>query len=529
MRHTQSGTRWTDYLDEFGAALVHHAGYSTKRLPRDANPVAEVLRDPDLSAALETLPGFSRAAVCRAAVVCQMAIFDEQGGPEGDHELKALRRHWYAYFKAEIAQPLADLLGDYEINSQGVREYNDRLWNGRQSDAYGGLVDQGLTYKDLWVEDASRMIERFYDRLFQGLNLVLCVEKDSLFQDFRTAAQATGAALLVSGKGKMGRAATEKALRSAFTLTENGRMPYVTRERPILCLTISDYDCDGESVIAPTFAEQIRRYTPHVIDVRVGVEPESFAETRDDGSKMLATAAPKWARAAYSVKVSNKGYQTWADEHALYTATCEQCGESWIVIGSGPRYEFATAPFALAGQHTCKACGHVHDELDLSDSMPKGFEVESLPTRWYYKLIAEAVLRALPFETIVSALRDECKPDSGRAADELVDDVLDENDDYAALKAEFERLQELKEQFEADVRTAILRIAESHRDDDKYRELEDDPEKDDFIAHVQSAQGWAGPWRPFSVDVRTDELVDDLRDELADELAELKEQKINWN
>ena len=38
--------------------------------------------------------------------------------------------------------------------------------------------------------------------------------------------------------------------------------------------------------------------------------------------------------------------------------------------------------------------------------------------------------------------------------------------------------------------------------------MEDDPEPDEYREHVQEADDWTGPWRPFSKELRTRSLTD---------------------
>ena len=93
--------QWNRYLDEFGVALLEALGEDPYYLPIDRNPVTEALQKKDFVERYSDLPKFSRVGVCRVATICQMVVYDHQRGPEGDGQPKALRRHWYAWFKVD--------------------------------------------------------------------------------------------------------------------------------------------------------------------------------------------------------------------------------------------------------------------------------------------------------------------------------------------------------------------------------------------------------------------------------------------
>ncbi len=180
-----STINWSRHLTPFGRNLLFALGEVATALPTDYNPITRALKDAGFVEQHKDMKGFSRVALSRIATLCQMVVFDAEGGPEGDGQPKALRRHWYAWYKTHFAQPLAMQLGDYHTNGQGVPEINDINWTQRLSTTYAEFVDTGrVTYKDLWVEDASRMMEQAWAVLFRGFHVIVAVEKDSLFGDF---------------------------------------------------------------------------------------------------------------------------------------------------------------------------------------------------------------------------------------------------------------------------------------------------------------------------------------------------------
>jgi hypothetical protein len=130
-----------ELLDKFGKLLLDEMGEAPNG---SYNPIIEALRNPhDFYARYGGLKGFSKTSVARAAVVCQMAVYDADGGPEGDGRPKALRRHWYTYFKVDVAQPLSVAYGENLQDSRwGLN------WAGRLSQIYAKLVDSfAVDYK----------------------------------------------------------------------------------------------------------------------------------------------------------------------------------------------------------------------------------------------------------------------------------------------------------------------------------------------------------------------------------------------
>ncbi|KKK67783.1 hypothetical protein LCGC14_2950620, partial [marine sediment metagenome] len=369
--------------------------------------------------------------------LCQMIIFDQIGGPERDGRPKALRRHWYAWYKTKFAQPFAHQLGDYEMVG-GVIVYNDLAWSQRLSQTYAYMVDKAsymqsicpecdstdlmyfssgwegescracgwlgqlpnvtVTYKDLWVEDASRMMKRS-DPLFKNAHIVVAVEKDSLFGDFDIAARSLGATAIISGKGKSSKAAIEKMLRDHFHWTSDGtdrwdHAPVFTVDRPMYVIHISDHDYDGQKVIGPTFAEQVRRYTPHVKEARVGVKPEDLSSKGYNVQEQM-----------YQVKLNNKGYQTWARNQALFLAECVDCGLTTLTKGTIEERDYYTV-----WPEQCEYCGGGLATIKVSGpeaSIAYGLEVESMTVADYRDLLVWSLLTILEFDYIVLRLREE--------------------------------------------------------------------------------------------------------------------------
>jgi len=492
---------WSSLLDDFGKEILRELGEEPDWLPTSYNPITKALREPDFVDRFKDLSGFSRVALSRVATICQMVVFDAQRGPEGDGKCKALRRHWYQWYKLEFAHPLAHQIGDYEINAQGVKNVNDLAWTQRLSQTYAKFVDTGeVTYKDLWVEDASRMMKSFWDRLFHGCHIVVCVEKDSLFEDFSQAANALGAQALLSGKGKSSKAAVERMLRQHFNWYNDYDNSF-TFDTPLIVLSITDWDFDGEAVIAPTFATQASRYTKHVLEARVGISPPQVTAS---GQQLDG----RW----YTLKVSNAGYREWAEENALFLARCPSCLHQWPVVSTGQ-----VVP------HVCPICSGEADMIEVGTDIAHGFEVEAMLTRDYRPLLVDALLSVLPFEYILEKLRDECRANARDAAEHILPDICAENKSYQVLLAAFNVLEEAKSNFENDVRDALQALGDPHRDD--WRDDDDNPTPDDYREHVTNGYS---PWRPFDTADRTAKLIDWLIENCDDTIQDFKDREITW-
>jgi hypothetical protein len=517
---------WESHLTDFDKNVLERLGIDTWNLPTDVNPIVDALnnrtfeprplRDDEIDVesnffgsrsdatfveAFADIPWFNKKKVSRLATICQMKIYDANDGPDGDGKRKGLRRHWYSWFKTQFAQEFSKQLaanGDKKERSG----FDGTQWAGRLSTVYGEIVDdEDVHYHDLWVSDTSRMIEKMWTSLFSNFHAMLCVEKDSLFNDFKDVAKACGIKIVVSGKGKMSKAATELILRRYFDI--HWRETF-TEESPLYIFTLTDWDFDGEASISKTFAAQARRYTDHVVEARIGIKPEDGIE--NDGP-------------LFELKMNNSGYVGWATENGLFEISCSLCGHEWIAIGQ----------IGHGNGHDCPECGNdVTFSIQIKSSDPgltaHGFEVEALPTRAYYGMLVDAILSVIPFKTIVEKLRKECKADTYQAANTLTDKLKKWNPSYRAMMEEFERLEKIKEAFEQHVNDQFTDLSDGHESD--WEDLEDDPDTDAFRKHAEKATGYTEAWRPFNRKLRTNELTLHLIRNERETMNELKEMNI---
>jgi hypothetical protein len=496
---------WLGLNDSYGNALIFELGYSKDKLAEEiqtehVNPLIKILQSDPVT----FIQACERAGngttnmdgVARTVVLAQMVLYDTIHGPEQDGKQKALRRHWYAYFK-QFSQMFAFAMGKVRKNEQGLDEMVDVQWSGRLSKVYGGFVDGGVvTYKDLWIEDASRMINVFgtFDELYPGFQLIIAVEKDSLFSDFVNAAKAMGAVAIISGKGKNSKAAAELMVRKLGWKNpqENTLDRYET-----MVIHLSDHDFDGEGVIGPTFGEQLRRYLGNVIEARIGVKPTQVQEIVDNA----------WD-ASYQVKVSNKGYRDWANEKALFWATCAQCGHEQFVIGCDENG---------ASQEECSNCGSFElNVLDESYDEPHGFEVESLRSADYYRAMVDAVVELVDWESIVSEMRRSAKPVSWDIISTIKTEKLDSIPQYHKIQEAISILQNAQSQLETEVDNVLSGVVEDtiHDMEWEWRDMGEDPTIDEFKDYVvqQARSGYGSVWRPFNLSERNQLIVDAIKD-----------------
>lgn len=271
-------------------------------LPDDYNPVTRALKEnpADFVAGVKAIKKACRDDLARLAILAQTKVFDWENGPDQDGERKGLRRHWYAWYKGDLAQPLSEALGE------DIQDKNWQTnWVGRQSTVCKNLVfDEGLTYHQLWIKDSDRMMATQNKPLFSGCHIILVVEKNSLFDDFQRVCKRLGAKALYSSKGKSSCAAIEKILRDGW-YWDTWHDPF-SADNPLYIIHLSDYDYDGHAVIGPTVGEQCRRYTPHTREARIGINPEQVTEA---GYEL----ADKW----YQISTGHQAAKDWAETMAL--------------------------------------------------------------------------------------------------------------------------------------------------------------------------------------------------------------------
>jgi hypothetical protein len=497
------------------------------------NPINRVLKNDHLWETFKSKVNGSLSAVAlvRAQVICQQAMWQGRG-PEGDRLPKTLRKLWYAGHKEALQQISRRL----EVWRNESGQMNDVAANGCMSQVYGDFVDSRLvTYLDMYVKDGSRQFEVIdgYYRLPQPYsNLVMCIEKDAAYEDCVRIGRALGVAAAVSGGGKMGKAGTEnmvrQALSSRYDISEPGDL--VTEENHCYVLVISDWDYDGESVIAPTFVQQLRRYVPdeYLHWVRVGIRPEQVEQ-------MGYSPESK----AYQVKYHvNSAYTSWCRDKALF----EVYGQIYNGLDDAV-IDHAGYLSPILGYQLQNRNGDPlkHDTLKKIYELvpPLGFELDALKRVEYASLVVEGLLQMISWDDLLEALSKKAWANPDSVSRRLTEEVLDNNDDYIDLTSHIEELErkfaelmanlhQKREDFEAHAREAVEPLVQSWLDDERVKDNDQEPEQEDLAGHLRLLNPY-DHWQPYQQYRRNDALVSVVRDEEQDTLNELMAETIEFD
>lgn len=488
------GMDWDRFLTEDDKTFLRRLGHHY--LPADQNAVISALEQG--INIVELHPKATMIGLSKLAILNQMVVWDRSNGPEGDGLRKALRRHWYRYFKTKVAQPMSPL---FDQDPQDPRWGLN--WSGRLSEAYADLVDTGhITYHDLWVEDASRMYQVLEETLGDMITLIICVEKDSLFADFLPLAKAIGARVVISGKGKNSKAATEKMIMEALEETRKSpwKGDYLDQfdyDNPIVVLTIADYDKDGEGVIAPTFEQQMLRYIdPQLVTwAHIGITP-----------RIVEDAGYRLDDVIYQIKLSDNSYREWAADKAMFYVPCPHCGHMFL---SQAAWQNGYEPI---GQE-CPNCHAEHEfEIDVSQIGKKtqafGLEVEAVQTSEFFAAIAHTVAQIVGWDKIIRRLREKATPDLWSATWTLRRNALEQNPVYTDIRQQQEVLRQEMNRMEEEADRIIWDRALDYRQ--AYVDEGDDPDLEDFIYYAANAANANAPWQPFNVYRRTQLMVQDF-------------------
>jgi len=497
------------------------------------NPINRILKDEALWERLAVMDGVSGVALVRAQVICQQLMwnFGRAGqGPEGDGLPKTLRKLWYAGHK-EALQRISAKLGVWRSGEQ----MNDVSANACQSTVYGEFVDTKLiTYLDMFVKDGSRQFEVFsiYNRLPHPLsNIVFCIEKDAAYEDCVRIAKALGAAVALSGGGKMGKAGTENMVRQALSSYYKTETPgdLVTEDNPCYVLVISDWDYDGERVIAPTFVEQMRRYIPdHLMNwVRVGIKP---AQVEGLGYNL--------ADKAYQVKYHvNSAYTAWCRDNAIFDINGEvyQGEDEFERVVTHAKYLSPTLGYALRDNGDLK-----HDILKavFEQCPPLGFELDALKRVEYATLIVEGLLTMISWEDLIGALSKKAWSNTDSVVSDLAQDIFRENEDYQELDTHInelrqrfeellENLEQTKTDFEQRVRDKLEPVVEEWNEDGRITEDDPEPSEEEMAKHLRQVNAWEH-WQPFNAYTRNAAHKRVVEDEEEYTIQSLKEESVNF-
>jgi hypothetical protein len=317
----------------------------------------------DLAAKLQVWRGRSadKGAILRAYAICQTACLNSVNGPLRDGTLATLRQRWYfskarefmgfklasqtfeqycirsadvvladdersaARARVEGAQRVefknqfkkADLAALKEELGREPRVHRwpkagwGRTYSQGHSAVLANLVREGLTYEKLWMRDASRDSSAF-EPLVPGLNGILIIEKQGLFEPFQPIARALGFGILLAMSGNNAFSGVEALITDNL---RNWDGTYkVTEESPLHLFCLSDHDYYGHVPVQGGAEEQFKRYFgDNVVMHRVGISPEQVRELGRSPAMLGYEIDPYY----------NTSVQEWAEEHGVWI------GEPW--------------------------------------------------------------------------------------------------------------------------------------------------------------------------------------------------------
>jgi hypothetical protein len=455
------------------------------------NPIEYILSDDELWAlfihcyAKVTKKTVTMSSVCDSLLICGFYILDNRKGPEGDGARQMMRKHWYAWLKSPL-QKLAIRLGK-ALMENGTPD--SESLNALISKRVGEWNEKGLLeYRQVWIENNTTKFLVNPNALSE-YNIVICCEKDAAFAGVCLSGIAMGALAVYSGGGKSSRAGIEKLYYACL----KDRLRYSER---LIVLTISDYDTDGESVIAPTFTEQLSTYIDRnrIDSIRVGVDPDQLVEFNY-----------LWADKEYEVKYNvgdgmAKNYLIWCAQKAVFYYECENCGNGGPHVGG-----------------VCESCGYAHlpenvplDKGELAlwkeeyirfyqQNSPKGFELDALTRVDYCSLLVKGLTDIIDFGEYVENLSQKMQVSPYSVGYDLTERILSENTSYQEIDAYSNKLQEWfrgmtelldqrRREIREDIRSEMQDLAEALSGDE--RVFQDDPRVDigDLIRHMENAR-----------------------------------------
>jgi hypothetical protein len=450
-----------------------------------------------------------KGAILHAFVVCQTACLNTMNGPIGDGALGTIRQRWYVSknpramgfkmvamalerhlvqsadvvlvpdekpaqkarrqgakrveFKVNWSKTdekvLAEELGrDPRVHIWPKQEWG-RAYAQKHSQLLVELVNAGLTYEQLWVEDFSRrtftnspLVPEFYG--------VLVLEKEGLVPHFEGFCRAAGVPILVGMSGNNSFATTEAILNQNFRSWSGKLEP--TEEHPLHLFCISDHDYAGHVPVQGGVLTQFERYLPgKVVLHRVGIMREQL---RDLGKGLLAHA--------YEFDADhNAAYREWADEEGIWVG--DKC---------------------------------------------YGIEVEALMPSEFIPYLIDAIVEALGGD---EALRERlalmAEPDWWRVKEQVNGNLAQLSELYRRLKAleewaETERHDEVERPVD-EWSSPILDDEDGWRAEpevveaieEKVAEQRESVDFGAFAEHV-AGKGWSA-WRPVSSEAATDAVV----------------------
>lgn len=474
----------------------------------ESNPFSSILFDEKMwKAWVKTFPGkVTMASLARSIFICAFYLMRGRG-PDGDGVPKMMRKHWYSWAKQLLQQ--AALLLKTCLLDNGTPD--SEALNALLSSVVADWNEKGLLeYKTIYIENNTTKYDVIDSRFWlpsENYAIVVCCEKDAAYNDVLLSAMAMGARVVYSGGGKSSRTGIEKMLGDAKLL----ELPKYVK---IVLLVISDFDTDGESIIAPTFGEQLATWIDpeRIVLIRVGADPtqiSAFGYNLDDKQYVVK----------YLVgDANNANYLEWCLRNAIFYWQCKFCGNTDPKTGITCPECGGTAPRIYFGESLYKDCVSAEDQKAwkeevvsfLKENTPYGFELDALSREDYCWLLVAGLEKAFgepeyeddedetPWEAIVKILSRNAEPQTYWIKQELTKKFLDENPDYQnALEykqkvdewfqikmQEFNTLIEKAQEEAGEAADAIVDIFTSNYKDDCIYEEDPEPMPEDLAQHM---------------------------------------------
>jgi|WetSurSiteA1Bulk_404760.scaffolds.fasta_scaffold06600_4 hypothetical protein len=420
--------------------------------------------------------------------ICQAYVLDNINGPEGDGARQMLRKHWYRWAKACLqawaVYLQTTLLPNGTPDGQGLAALMSKVygeWNMK------GLIE----YRDLWIENNTAKFIVFPEEgRLDEITIVVC-EKDAVYAGVSLTAAAMGAWAAYSCKGKSGRSGMEKLF---YAMDIDRR---VRNGEDVYLLVISDWDTDGEEVIAPTVFNQLSTYMPaeQIRYLRVGINPDQL-------KRFGYSFQDKWYEAKYRVgEDDSANYLTWCRDKAIYYYECDECGWIGELVGTecpGCRNQILD-PGEPPSQSAAKKEWKEPFLAYYDGHTPHGLELDALLRTEYCLLLSEGLDELIGFDRIREELSQRIVPDTSNMAYYLSQELLDENESYRELKKyqdslenwfnkKMESLRQTAYSIERNTRDKVRELLNAHADDSDVFKYDPWPELDDLVKHLQSAK-----------------------------------------
>lgn len=356
-----------------------------------------------------------------------------------------IRRGWYLQYK-QYAQKLW-----YKKHKEGNYKTNfNTTYSGMLSTVLWELIRNNdlCYYSSFSVKDVSRKI--WYNKEKGWKNVFIFGEKTATTPYFRKTCEILGLKVLYSAGGKPSAAGTE----GIFFNSED-----FDKELPVLLLTLTDYDRDGQRGVESGGYKQAKVYCDRkglkLTHKRIGVDPSDiktmFDETGDEkylltpeGSCFILPNQPDESSVTDEKvkeivkRLTRKEKQT--DISEITGISKGKIGKINKAVREFWDIEDIITEFASWELQY----GIPYNDPDTGETIYLGIEIEALATDYYYEKILEAILEFYSIEDMSNYARDLHTPnetDYSEKATEYSQELAKDNDEYQEFSKEIKDLE----------------------------------------------------------------------------------------